>query len=304
MAKPFRRFDVEPPADGVLPLKSQIEEDFRKLEELFSELHASDRRLKVIPVLALPTLAVPYELCTREALRALELAEGAALLLEGANYIAAQPVIRSLFETWIAVAYAGFRFHELVVEENNWSRFDEIGMRLLTQRSDQDKTKLIGIGMMLDHVSKHYADGLSGPDGLQGTDEFLKSVYDQMSDGAHPTPWALMPYGGVRPDQLGMTWSRDPSETGLALMSDLKMSLGMVVGAIEFLKSTADEIQKKFRDTQATDQAGLDAAIETLERMLQREPTLAPEALQIFRERAGPLVEALKKRRETGAGAS
>jgi hypothetical protein len=240
------------------------------------------------------------------------------MLLEQSNYVAVQPVIRSLYETWIVIGYAESRFRQLVLVEGKWARFDELAARLLTQRSsrgpDEDQAKVIGIGMMLDHVAQSM-DGMEDqslgerPPDYPGAGAFLRSTYDQMSDGAHPTMWPLMPYGQIRPDELGIAWTREPDDSGLVpLLSDLKMSLGFVVRGIQALIVIADKIRDKFGEAGfATEPEHIDAAILTLESAMNAEPELPQEALLVLRERGGILLEALKQQRaargvESGPG--
>lgn len=299
-------------SESVAALRGEIEDERRDLETLFQRLNTSDRRLKSVPVLPMASISIPYELATREALRGLELCEGASLLLDQSNFVAAQPVIRSLYETWILLGYAETRFRELVFESDKWTRFSDLAMRLLTQRSAkgpaEDESELIGIGMMLDHVAGTFAadEGTEGddtPEGYPGAQQFLKDVYDQMSDGTHPTMWPLMPYGDIRPDGLGIAWEREPDhDFGLVpLMTDLKMSLGFVVRGLKALVATADNIYEKFRGMGfSLEPANLDAAIAVLERVLESEPDLPEEALAVLRERGSALLEAFKQQRASG----
>ena len=161
--------------------------------------------------------------------------------------------------------------------------------------------------MMLDHVAKMLAadeatGGGNTPEGYPGAQQFLKDVYDQMSDGVHPTMWPLMPYGEIRPDELGVTWKLEPDDLGLVpVTTDLKMSLGFVVQGLKALVATADNIYEKFRGMGFTSEPGhLDAAIAVLEGALESEPNLPEEALAVLRERGSALLEEFRQQRASG----
>jgi RNA polymerase Rpb6 len=106
VAGPFKELDEAGVTEKEQELKRSIEASFARLEEFFAELEQSDARSIPLPGGPLPTLSAPYELATVHALRALQLAEGAARLLESNNYLAVYPVTRALFETWAALSYA------------------------------------------------------------------------------------------------------------------------------------------------------------------------------------------------------
>ncbi len=154
MAAPFRVFDSALPDPDCGNLKATIERNYTKLESLFTQLQASEKRLKPLPRMPLPTLSAPYELAAIQALRALGLVEAGALLIEEANWGAVFPVLRALFEVWIALTYAEIMFRRLAIDKSRWNKYDAISTRLIQGRTanfpndteSEDESRIIYIG--------------------------------------------------------------------------------------------------------------------------------------------------------------
>ena len=115
----------------LVPLREELESAYSELGELFDQLASSDKRLKPLPAMPMPSLSAPHEFAALQSLRAISLTDGVVALIARSNWVAAYPVLRSLFEVWIAIFYADIMFRRLVVEQSRWQRFNEISGRLL-----------------------------------------------------------------------------------------------------------------------------------------------------------------------------
>ncbi len=191
------------------------------MKALFASLSGSDRRLKGIPGIPLPSTAIPFEFAAIQALRSLELTDAARLLIGRGNRVAAFPVLRALFETWIAVEFAIVRFTSLVLEGNHWDRFDQTGMRLLRGRSDaaDPLEKVIKIGDMISTVKAELGE-------LDAA--FLTRIYDDLSDWTHPTIWSATLHMQSREDGLGTILNRHAEQGDVGPLWDLDMLLAQV----------------------------------------------------------------------------
>lgn len=248
MAPPWTTLKGDEP--GAAKWAGNIEQEYKRLEGLFDELNRSRARLKTMPELPMPTLAVPYELATVYVLRSLELTRGAAKLIETNNQASLYPVIRALFEVWAAAAYAHERFQTLVVEGNRWQRFDEIALRLLLgSTSDSVGPEVVKIGDMIAVARTHISATLEhfGAN-KEEVVEHIDSTYADLSDGTHPTQRGLIGYFEERQDGLGTHWQRSAANETLAtLFEDLYFSLRLVREARLDLRTTADDVETASR---------------------------------------------------------
>lgn len=300
MAEPFGELDEASLTEDELDLKHSIEASFSRLETLFAELEKSDARSIPLPGGPLPTLSAPYELATIHALRALQLAEGAAQLLESANYPAVFPVNRALFETWLALSYAEIMFRRHVLEGNQWDRFNEKAVRLLQGKtSDPTGPKIISVGSMLDEVKRQVgeADSQATSQEEQAA-KFLDSVYAELSDGTHPTMWSLAGHSEIREDRTGVRWRRR-ANPGLRSgpLFDLDLCLKFIIGATERLVETADGVKEAFREVPGADDKLRQAAAKVVETVLANPPELPDEARRVLEERGSALLEYWRSRR-------
>lgn len=154
--------------EGEAEIADAIRAEFAKLEELFNVLEASEARLIPIPGLGIPSLAMVREIATVQALRAIKLVEGSAILLQQLNYPSALPAVRALFETWVMLAYANVKFRELGIYGDNWAKFDEWARRLLSGRSSPDSpVPHIKIGVMVGDVLEMFREPLQDDEGAE-----------------------------------------------------------------------------------------------------------------------------------------
>lgn len=211
-------------------------------------------------------------------LRALTLAEGAALLIKHRQYAPAYPVLRSLFEVWAAVTYAHVRFRALVVRGNKWAKFDQIASRLILGTTSQpDTPEVIEIGHMLDEARSHMIEYLvedeSGDTDPETVRDVLDQAYSTLSDGTHPTQFALLAHVKIREDKLGVKWQLDAiDETGqvrLSLLDDLRFALRLLREFVPLLSATGDEIESAARSGPMQDPQVREATIQALKRLLE-----------------------------------
>jgi hypothetical protein len=281
--------------DGADELRQRIEGRFKDLEQLFERVATSGKRLKTLPKLPLPTLAIPYELAAIQSLRALHLTTGAAHLLDEANWAAAFPVLRALFELWISVEYAERSFRHLVVNKSRWGRYDEIATRLLRGRtaagldpdeSPPEEAAIIPIGQMLDLVANEIASD------SEAVAKAIRHHYAVLSDYTHPTIWSLVQSLEERPDGLGTIIHRDPQLRGvLGPLSDLDLLLGLTVDGLTRFEKTADEMEDAFRRGPGTDPVAQAATRAFLESLAAANPSLPEREAELFAERLESLLE-------------
>ena len=117
MTSPFQTLDASALPEDAAGLKREIDELFGELEAEFIRLLDSPRRLKELREFPMSSVTMTHELATVYSLRALELAGGAALMIEQNNQAAAFPVLRSLYEVALATAFAENRFRKLVLKK-------------------------------------------------------------------------------------------------------------------------------------------------------------------------------------------
>lgn len=270
---------------GVSDVVARAEEEYGRLEELFDELNHSRARLKTMPELPMPTLAAPFELATVYSLRSLELARGAAQLIESNNQASAYPVIRALFEVWAAATFAHERFQVLVVRGSKWKRFDEIASRLLLgSTSSSIGPEVIGVGDMIAIARSHFAITLERFGGdRQQIVEHIDSTYAQLSDGTHPTQRGMMGYFEEREDGLGSHWQRSAANRMLPwLIHELHFSMRIVREALLDLRTTANDVETASRSGPMQDPLIRQETISYIERLLEGEG-LSPESRQKMR---------------------
>lgn len=272
---------------SVSELKASIVRSVEELERLFGDLSDSDRRLKPLPALPLPSLSIPYEYAALQTLRALELADAARGLIEAENRVAVFPVLRSLFETWMAVDYATIRFSKLVLEGEKWQRFDHIGRRLLRGRSDADTTdrdaQIIRIGDIIGGVK-----GAVGEKDAQVIDQ----IYDDLSDWTHPTIWSAVFHMESREDGFGTYLSRDPAHDDFSgPLFDLDLFLARFLVAVKRLLEVANDISAAFKEGPAKDTRDHEAIKTLLRKVLESPPDLPATQVAVLTERAKALLE-------------
>lgn len=282
-------------SDEVREAVTRANSTFDALRTQFEELEASDKRLLSIPGMGIPTLNVSYELATVHLLRAINLARGAAAAISSNNQVAAFPQLRSLVETWLALAYATVRFEALVVNGERWGKYDEIAMRLLLGTTSGGDHKVIQIGQMLTTVKEAVTDEDEKEVALWR--EFLDEWYGRLSDGTHPTQWSVTYHSEPREDGLGVHWKSEPDREGLdSLIGDLDMALALTYRQLSELFSVADEMRVRYRDGPYQDEAQRELAMEYLRRIADssRPEFLTPEAHAIAVERARLLLPFLE----------
>lgn len=278
MAPPWKALKAD--ELGVSELAATIEEEYGRLEKLFDELNRSRARLRTMPELPMPTLAVPYELATVYCLRGLELARGAAQLIESNNQASAFPVIRSLFELWAAATFAHERFQAQVVRGSKWKRFDEIAGRLLLGSTSSDiGPDVIGIGDMIAVARSHFSELIERLGGdKQEVVEHIDSTYAQLSDGTHPTQRGMMGYFEEREDGLGSYWKRSAASEMLQwLIQELHFSVRILRETLLDLRTTADDVEVAARTGPMQDPKIRQATIAYIERLLEGEG-ISPES--------------------------
>jgi hypothetical protein len=285
-------------------LRQSIEARFKDLEHLFERLAASKKRLKTLPKLPLPTLAIPFELAAIQSLRALHLATGAAHLIDQANWAAAFPVLRALFELWISVEYAERSFRRLVVDKTRWGRYEEISTRLLRGRtaagldpgeSPPEEAAIIPIGQMLDLVANEIA--LDSEAAAQA----IRHHYSELSDYTHPTIWSLVDNLEERRDGLGTLIHRDPQLRGvLGPLSDLDLLLSLTLDGLARFEKTADEVEEAFRQGPGRDPAAREATRSFLESLAAANPSLPEREAEVFADRLESLLEHFNAQAEQG----
>lgn len=288
MPAPFEELsEAELPQD-LREMKTSIEENYERISVLFRELESNPKRLKPLPGMPLPTLSIPYELMTVQVLRTLELADGAALMIERGNHPSAFPLLRGLMETWLTLAYATVRFRALVVDAKKWDRFDEIASRLLQgQTSDPEAKAVIEIGQVRSAVR----DAMSSA-GQSDVGEALEQTYAELSDGTHPTIWSLAYYGGERGDGLGVNWSRKSEQGGMGgPLFDFDTSLKLILGEVERLYRTAEEVDAAFKEEFSQDKGLRQQTVAVLRAMLAGSGNAPDEQRRILEERIKALLE-------------
>ena len=293
MPAPFSSLDHADLESELLDVKASIEARFAELQELFVEVECSDMRLKPLPGAPIHTFGIPHELATIHSLRALELAAGAAAAIETDNHVAAFPLLRSLFETWVVLAYAQERFTALAVEQSRWQRYDEIAMRLLVGRTQPGGRDIIRIGNMIDHVKATFGAELDEEERADWV-TFIEDWYSMLSDGTHPTNWSLAYYGDPRRDELGMSWSRKPNQSGRGqLLGDLDLSLGLIARQLRDLLDSSERIRSSFEAGPYREQRHRERAVDFLRRIVEspQPEGMSGEAYSIARFRAAALID-------------
>lgn len=288
MGRPFELFDGGKPDPAMRELVLSIEARYRDLEKTFDRLSATDRRLKALPGSPMPSLSAPYEFGAIQALRALGLVEGAAMLIERSNWPAAFPVLRSLFEVWVALSYANIMFRKLVLKGAKWHRYDEIAIRLLRGRTDSPDAEVIQIGHMLDEVKRSFSRSEAV--------SFVRDTYDQLSDFTHPTIWGMVFHLEERPDGLGTILYREPRVGGLSgPLFDLNMLLDLVQRSLRDLEDTMDRVWLAFSAGPGRDPKLIASAAAAAQMLREHPPELRPPRDALFRERANLLADWLHK---------
>lgn len=272
-------------AKSVDELKAGIEQSIEELEQLFDSLSESDQRLKPLPLMPLPSLSIPYEYAALQTLRALELAEAARMLIEAENRVAVCPVLRSLFETWMAVDYATVRFSKLVLEGERWEKFQHIGRRLLRGRSDADAddpdARIIQIGDVIGGVKA----SVNAKDA-----EVIDLIYNDLSDWTHPTIWSAVFHMEEREDGLGTKLSRTPAPDDFGgPLFDLDLFLVRFLVGVRRLLQVADNASEAF--SAGPGSKGDPEAIKTLlRRILENPPDIPAVQVAVLTERAKALL--------------
>lgn len=289
-------------------LGERIASRYRELEELFDHLASSPKRLKTMPRMPMPPLAVPYELGAIQCLRALHLSTGAARLIGESNWAATFPVLRALFEVWISLEYAERSFRRLALDKSQWGRYQEIASRLLRGRTaagldegeqpDED-ARIIPIGQMLDLVTNEIAEG------SEDAARAIRHHYSELSDYTHPTIWSLTFNIKARPDGLGTVIDRAPKSQGtLGPLSDLDLLLSVTLEVLTRLEKTADEVEDAFRHGPGQDPAAEEATRTFLEALAASNPSLPEGESEVFAERLESLLEHFRSRADEVAGDS
>lgn len=217
MTRPFRTLSEEGLSPNELRQKRIIEHDYDAIEHFFFSQSASSDRLKPDPMSRLPTPAAVRSLSIVYALRDLELAEGAVLLLEEGNLVAALPVVRSIYEVLFAILYVDARFGEFVAKGEP-DGFAQTARRLMSAKSSGGEAGYpIAISKLKGKAIEHLrtidkAELTNDPADLEpgALADNLALRYGELSDGTHPTQWSMTAYTRPRKDGLGLDWTRKP----------------------------------------------------------------------------------------------
>lgn len=183
------------------------------------------------------------ELACCYGLRAVELLEAVAYLTQARNSVALFPVIRALYETWFACAYANGKFRKLVLDDGDESAWSSVLGNLLLGRSGQREFSYVKPGKMLAEAAGSFRRyGGFTKDDLLRLREKAESDYRALSDGAHPTQYSLMAYlGDERPGSLGATWQRRPADDVLLAFYYLGVPIDLLRWELKELLEAADE---------------------------------------------------------------
>lgn len=183
------------------------------------------------------------ELACAYGLRTVELLEAVADLTRARNAVALFPVMRALYETWFACAYANSKFRKLVLADGNESGWSRVLGDLLLGRSGKREFSYVKPGKMLVEASasfRRYGDFSRGA--LQRLREKAESDYATLSDGAHPTQYALMAHlGQERPGTPGATWTREPTKDVVLAFTFLGIPIDLLRWELKDLLEAADE---------------------------------------------------------------
>lgn len=272
MAKLFETLDESELTEDGRRYKREIETEFGTIEEFFARLESSPKRLKLAKEFPMPALAAPIELAVVYSLRALELAEGAAALIERGYGAAVFPVVRSLYELWMALVFAVKNFEKLVVRGDRWQEFDNLSYRLiLGANARPEGPNAISIGRMLSAAGAEMKSfGNTDPDVGDSLVKHHKQTYAELCDGSHPTQWGVIGHAEVRDDGLGIRWHRKPRDTeSTRFLVDLSICLRLFREWVARLELTGDEIEAAARRAEAQDPSIRASTVGFLERLLE-----------------------------------
>lgn len=281
MARPFETLTESDLTDDGVRCKQDAEQEFAAIEEFFSRVEPTSKRFKIAKEFPMPTLAASYELATVYSLRALELAEGCALLIERGYEAAIYPVMRSLYELWMAVVYAAKNFEKLVVKGNKWEKFDALAQRLILGTNGRRQGPFaINIGQMVSAAEAEMR-GFGRTDTKVGDDlaTHHKQMYAELSDGSHPTQWGVIGHAEIREDGLGIRWHRKPREFSPdKYILDLALSLRLLREWLERLELTAGQIEEAAHRAESLDPSIRQGTVAFLRALLEdADVDLSPE---------------------------
>ena len=199
-------------------------------EEILNRVKAIKRN-KVVPLMKhiayRPTFNIDYY---REALlhRFIDLCEGALVLSQNNNYVAAVVCARSAQETFAVIAYLSFKLETLEKTKDLRSLLDTMHRLSIGWRGDEEFPEMINVLTCIDQVSKKLA-----PD--------FRRHYDILSESAHPN------YQGVLGAYSSPNHETKEIEIGAGRESEKRLST-LVKTTVQICVHLFEHIQSEFEE--------------------------------------------------------
>lgn len=224
-----------------------INDVFNAIDSYFLITAKAAHRVKASAGDGVPPAYWARELASCYALRAAELLEGASLLSNHRNAVALIPVVRALYETWFACAFAHQNFRRLILDDEYEKGWQKVAERLLFGRSGPShEFRYVKPTQMINEAIESFRRlGVPRRD-LQTFRTKVEDDYGALSDGSHPTQFGLMPYlESGREEQPGVDWARKPTRQVTEALRYLEVPSRLLSGEVRGLLEAADESDER-----------------------------------------------------------